>query len=292
MKTRYLLILKYPIISLLFVTVLIADITTAQDKMTAEEILSKHLNSIGGAESRGDTKSIMVVGTSKANFHGRGAGVADGIVVLASQGERNLIGMKFNNADYPFEMMGYDGDKLAVRQIRPGIRTVLGDFLRLHEYIFKNGVMGGTLSRSWVLLDFNEKKGKLKFAGIQKVDEKQLYKLNYSPKKGGDLDISFFFEPDTFRLVRTEYKRVLSSQLGSGGVDSSAGQSETRYTMVEDFSDFKIENKLNLPHYYRLSLEIISGNGTVSYQWQMELQKFVFNQPIELNQFQVDTYTS
>lgn len=259
------------------------------EKISSEEILLKHLDSISKTADRTTIKSTLVIGTSKASFRGKGAGFADGIVVLASEDEKNLIGMKFNNSDYPFEKMGYDGNKYSVGQVRPGIRSVLGEFLRLHGFILENGIMGGTLSRSWILLNFNEKKGKLKYSGIDTVQDKKLYKLKYSPKKGGDLDISFFFDTETFRHVRTEYKRVITSSMGTG-VDNSAGQSEIRYTMIEEFSDFKAENTLNLPHNYRLFLEIISGSGTVSYDWNMDLQKFTFNNPIDPKEFKVDSY--
>ncbi|MBX7171660.1 MAG: hypothetical protein K1X72_11940 [Pyrinomonadaceae bacterium] len=280
--------IKNSIFLLIFVLTLTAQ-TRSQDKITAEEILAKHLDSIGAAENRQAVKSTMIVGISKAAFRGQGAGFAEGIVVLASENEKSLIGMKFNNADYPFEMMSYDGDKFFARQLRPGVRSVLGDFLRLHESVFENGIMGGTLSRSWVLLNFNEKKGKLRFAGTETIQDKKLFKLKYSPKKGGDLEVTFFFDVNTFQHIRTEYKRVLSSNLG-GGVDNSAKQSETRYKMIEDFSEFKSENNLSLPHNYRLFLEIITGNGTVSYEWKMDLQKFSFNSPIDPKEFKVDAY--
>lgn len=273
--------------ALLILTIISSTNLFAQ--ISAEELLAKHLDSIGTAESRKSIKSTMVVGTSKANFKGQGAGFAEGIVVLASQDEKSMIGMKFNNTDYPFEMMGYDGNKFSAKQIRPGTRSVLGDFLRLHESVFKGGIMGGALSQSWTLLNFDDKKGRLKYAGLVTIGDKQLHKISYSPKKGSDLDINFFFDTVTFQHLRTEYKRVLSAQIGSG-VDNSAKQSETRYVMIEEFSDFKTENKLNLPHNYRLFLEIISGNGTVSYEWKMELQKFFFNQPMDQNQFDVDSY--
>lgn len=273
---------------LIFVLTLTAQ-NRSQDKLTSEDILAKHLDSIGAAENRQAIKSTMVVGTSKATFRGQGAGFAEGIVVLASENEKSLIAMKFNNADYPFEMMSYDGDKFFAKQIRPGVRSVLGDFLRLHESVFANGIMGGTLSSSWVLLNFNQKKGKLNFAGTETIQDKKLYKIKYSAKKGGDLEVAFYFDVNTFQHIRTEYKRILSSNLG-GGVDNSAKQSETRYKMIEDFSEFKPENKLNLPHNYRLFLEIITGNGTISYEWKMDLQKFSFNNPIDPKEFKVDTY--
>lgn len=255
---------------------------------TIEEILSKHLDSIGSEANRKAIRSRMIAGISKATFRGRGAGLTEGITVLASEGEKNLIGMKFNNADYPFEMMGYDGNNFSAKQIRPGVRSVLGDFLRMHENIFKGGIMGGALSQSWFLLNFDEKKGRVNYEGIVTGDKK-FHKISYSPKKRSDLDIKFFFDAETFQHTKTEYKRTLSSSIGNG-VDNSARQSETRYTLIEEFSDFKSEQKLTLPHNYRLFLEIISGNGTVAYEWKMELKNFIFNEPIEPNQFNVESY--
>ncbi len=73
-------------------------------------------------------------------------------------------------------------------------------------------------------------------------------------------------------------------------VDSSAGQSETRYTLVEEFSDFKEEKKLDLPHTYKIYMEILTGNGTTSYEWLVNLQKYYFNQPIDSKDFKVDSY--
>jgi hypothetical protein len=60
--------------------------------------------------------------------------------------------------------------------------------------------------------------------------------------------------------------------------------------MVEEFSDFREENKLTLPHAYKISLEILTGNGTTSYEWLMDLKQFAFNQPIDDKDFKVDSY--
>lgn len=260
-----------------------------EDKPSAEGILTKHLESIGSSEARGSIKSVTIVGTSRATFFGRGGGVADGISVLASKGDKYMVAMKFNTSDYPFEKLGFDGNEFSVGFVRPGVRSNLGSFLRTNEGTFKHGIMSGTLSTSWELLNFDPKNAKLKYSGIKKVDGKSLYSLEYNPKKGSDLSITLFFEPDTYRHVRTEYKRVIAARQGPT-VDTSAGQSETRYTMIEDFSDFRDENKLMLPHTYKVRLEILTGNGTTSYEWLMNLQKFSFNTPIDDNDFKVDSY--
>jgi hypothetical protein len=256
--------------------------------MKPEEVVAKHLESIGTAEARAALKSVTIVGTTKATFFGRGGGIAEGIAVLASQNEKYLVGMKFNNSEYPFEKMGYDGDEFTVGYVRPGVRSVLGDFLRINDSVFKHGILGGTLSTSWELLNFNQENARLKYAGTEKIDGKKQHELKYEIKKGSELSISLYFDPDTFRHTRTEYRRIIAARQGAS-VDSSARQSETRYKMVENFSDFKEENELTLPHTYKIYLEILSGNGTTSYEWLMNLQKFTFNQTIDSKEFRVDS---
>jgi len=272
-----------------FIISSVSNLSAAGDKITSVELIAKHLESIGSPEARAAMKSVTIIGTSKATFFGRGGGVAEGIVVIASEGEKYLVAMKFNNSDYPFEKMGYDGNNFTVGFVKPGIRSNLGNFLRTNENTFKRGILSGALSTSWELLNFDGKDAKLKYAGIKKIDDTNLHKLDYNPKKGSDLSISLFFDTKTFRHVRTEYTRIISARQGAN-VDASAGQSETRYKMVESFSDFKEENKITLPHTYKIYQEILTGNGTTSYEWLMELKQFNFNQSIDVKEFRVDTY--
>jgi len=263
--------------------------TWAGDDIEESDLISKHLASIGTDQERKAIKSMTVLGTSKAVLKGRGTGETAGVVILASQGESNLIGMKFDNSDYPHEKMGYNGDEFTVGFVRPGVRTVLGDFLRINERSFKVGILGGVLSTSWELLNYDEKVGKLKCSGTKDVEDRKAYKCRYSPKKGSDLKIDLYFDAETFRHVRTEYSRVIAARQGAS-IDSSARQSETRYKLVEDFSDFRVEEGLTLPHKYVMYLEILSGNGTTSYTWDMYLSRFSFNNEIDPAEFKVDTY--
>ncbi len=98
--------------------------TNAKEKISVEELLTKHKQSIGSPAALGAHKSFMAVGTSKALFKGRGTGQTTGIVVLASQGAQNMIGMKFNNTDQmSFICYAQDGESLwtcAVRNVGVG----------------------------------------------------------------------------------------------------------------------------------------------------------------------------
>ncbi len=58
--------------------------------------------------------------------------------------------------------------------------------------------------------------------------------------------------------------------------------------MVEEFSDFKEENNLTLPHNYKIYFEQIVDNGTVVREWNLDLKQFNFNNPIDSKDFRVD----
>jgi hypothetical protein len=58
--------------------------------------------------------------------------------------------------------------------------------------------------------------------------------------------------------------------------------------MTEDFSDYKQEGKLNLPHTYKLQLDIETTTGSSSHKWEMKLSEFAFNQEIDENGFNVE----
>jgi hypothetical protein len=138
-------------------------------------------------------------------------------------------------------------------------------------------------------LDLPGKNPKLDYSGIKKINGKELHQLRYRPRKGSDFDIKLYFDAATFEHVRTEYERVVSSRMGSNP-DASSSQLQTRYRMVEEFSDFKAEGNLRLPHSYTLQLTI-EGQGTTSqFEWAMALTQFQFNQKIPEDSFNVENF--
>jgi hypothetical protein len=262
----------------------------ATEKMNPEEVVAKHLASIGSAEARASVRSRFIVGTAEGAFRGRGSGSTNGRAVLASEGVKNLVGMAFATPDYPGEKVGFDGQNLTVGYVRPGVRSSLGSFLLIHETVFKHGLIGGALSSAWPLLDLVNRDAKIEYAGDGKVGGKQMHKLRYRPRKGSELRVILFFDAETFRHVRTEYERVVDARMGASGVDSSASQRETRYQMVEEFAEFAQEGALTLPHLYKIQLSIESTNGSIFYHWTLDLKQFTFNRPIAPGDFNVNSY--
>jgi hypothetical protein len=259
------------------------------DKIKAEDVLAKHLESIGPAEERSSEHSRVVVGGSRMIFNVLSRiGTIEGRVILGSVNRKVLFATSLPAPDYPGDKFGYDGKKLTVGFLKPGRRSTLEGFILIHEMIFKEGLFGGTLSSAWPLLNLAERKAKLEYAGTEKIGTQLAHKVRYSPNKGSDLEVTLYFDTETFRHVRTQYDRVVGARLSGGGIDNQTSQRATRYKMIEDFSDYRQEGKLNLPHSYKLELYIDSSTGTSTHKWEMNFTDFTFNQEIDEKGFNVE----
>lgn len=254
-------------------------------KLTAEELVSKHLASIGKAEDLAAIKSRIMVGVGRLGSSIGYSGQISGPAQFASEGDKILFAMIFNANDYPYEKAAFDGERLTVGKPGSGDRSLLGDFLKSQDNIFKQGLFGGTLSSAWSLLDVAARKAKLQYAGIEKINNRQVHKLKYTPAKGGGLKINLFFDADTFQHVYSEYEFVIPPSIGFSRTDN-ANQRESRYILTETFSDFKTEGRLTLPHMYAINLTTQTEN-TKSLQWLMVFSQFVFNQPLETQSFRI-----
>ena len=62
---------------------------------------------------------------------------------------------------------------------------------------------------------------------------------------------------------------------------------EMRYKMVEEFSLFKSEGGLSLPHIYQIKLAVDTQGGTFLAEWVIKLTQFDFNQKTDRNSFSI-----
>jgi hypothetical protein len=256
------------------------------DSITTETLIAKHLESIGSADARAAVKSRVTTGNVVSTVRLGGAGQLAGRAVLASTGNKSLIGMTFNDMKYSNENMAFDGKTVTVGQFTPGARSPLGQFLLSFDMVFKQGLIGGTLSSAWPLLDLRVANPKLKYVGAKKINNQQLCVLNYYPRDSSFLGITLFFDSETFQHVRTEYEKVVNAGMVTQN-EVTASQQETRYKMIEEFSDFKKEGGLSLPHSYKLQLSISNQRGSLLQDWAFTLTQFGFNEVLDDKQFNV-----
>lgn len=258
-----------------------------KEKWTPEDVVAKHLESIGTVEARRAVRNLVASGTVVFNIRSGGKGQAGGASLVASEGEMNLLKMVFQSSPtYPHELLSYDGKEFGAVHIRPGARSPLGEFLMSHDAVFKQGLIGGTLSTAWPLLNLSARNPKLDYEGTKKIGDRQAHELRYAPRKGTEMKIKLFFDAETFQHLRTEYERTIAASLGGriSTSGASASRNEIRYKLVEDFSNFKKEGGLTLPHTYKLTLNI-QGPIIVLQDWTCDLTEFAFNQRLNPKDF-------
>ena len=275
------------IFALVLTCILVAPSARPDTKLTPAEVISKHLESIGPAEARARVQGTRIKGASVVSVKLCGEGQVEGQALLASQGTANLINLKFESPAYPYELLRFDGKKFIAIPFKPGSRTCLAQFFQDNEVIFKEGLAGGILSESWPLLKVEEKNPKLEYSGLKKVGGRELHALKYGPRKGSDMKIMLYFDPQTFQHVRTEYSQVVYAseqrRIGSGSGLPAPNQaaSNARIEAYEEFSDFKVEGGLNLPHTYKFHLSIQSELRPALVDWVLSLTDFAFNVPFD-----------
>lgn len=258
--------------------------TSGAQKVQVEDILAKHLEAVGSNDARAKIRNRMIVGSVVVTYVSQRNQKTEGRAVFASEKEKNYFGMKLNASDYSGESFKFDGKGAAIGYANVGTRSVLGNFVDSNGWILGDSLFGGTLSSSWALVPTAESKAKLSFDGIKKVNGKEAFVLSYSRKGGSDLDVKLFFDKETFHHIRTEYKRTSSAGIGLRP-DQSSGFSETRHKLTEDFSDFRAENGLVLPHKYRIEYLVTGQQGTTELLWEHVLTDFLFNQNLDAATF-------
>lgn len=269
-----------------FIFIFSAAGETSAQKMTAEEIITKHLQSIGTDEARKNLKNQVATGVVQYTVLRKNTG-GNGRIVFASEADKFLFGMTFSIPSYPAETFVYDGEKSKIAFAINNARSELGDFVFRYKDVISENLFGGTLSTGWTLRDLASRKAKVDLNGTKKINGRESYVLEYLPKGGSDLKVNIYIDKENFQHLRTEYKRVISSIIGPSP-DASSQQREQRQTMIEEFSNYKKVNDINLPHNYRIYVMLEGAAGTREYEYKAEFAEFFFNQPLDPNSFSTE----
>lgn len=223
------------------------------------DFVTKHLDSIGTPETRLANTLRTGKGTATLDVVSGGAGHMQGTSMVASLGKQFNFLMYFNAGTYNGEQFKFDGQKTLIADNSVDRRENLASFMYRHDVILKEGLWGGVWNSGWPLNDLKAKNAELKFERTKKVDGKQLLEYLYRPKHSErELVIHLFFDPETYRHVRTEYD------------DRGTYGELVALSVTEKFSDFRDEKGLMLAHSWAISYE--PGQvGTSIMNWKVEL---------------------
>ena len=274
----------------------------AKDQVTPEQVAAAHLKSIGSPEALAALKTLTFVGTTSVEFIQGMSGSMSGQSMCVSDGNKLGIVLKYGDINYPGEYFAYDGKDVSVGYISPGQRSPLADFLFRHNGIMKEGLLGGVFSTGWPLLNLQEKQVDLTYRETT-IDGRRLHEIEYRPKQGlTDMKIKLYFDLETYRHVRTEYRvRVRDDmsasredwdqdrEVSSAGRGSSAsgfdtlqqGVADSIYVLIEKFDDFKKVGAMTLPHSYTMDYSVEGQGHSFIAKWTMKAAQWAFNRALD-----------
>ena len=258
------------------------------EKVTLDQLVARHLESIGQPQARAAAKTRSVSGPIKMTSRIGRVGLLDGKGVIASAGSKLRYSMGFNAPDYPTEQMAFDGQKITTSFLPKGARSQLSQFLDQQSIPLREGLLCGALSSSWAFLRLDQLQPQLQYKGLNRVNGRQLHEIAYKAKKGSsDLKVTVYFEPDTFRHVLTTYKFQIGARLGVGPNDSNR-IGDSYYTLNEEYGDFRVVEGLTLPYKYKLQLSVETSNGTGLMDWVLSVEKVSSNDTFDEKLFRID----
>lgn len=248
-------------------------------QLNTDNIIAKHLDSIGTEENRKALKNMMLMGMSE--FESRlPQRKSLGKVAIVSNSANLLFISSFMAQSYPFEKIGFFDGKINIPFTTPGVRSPLGDFLQEHPDILQNGLFSGSMSLNWRLLDAKSKKGTFSYAGTKKIDGRKAHIIEYFFKGNSpSLKTKLFFDAETFQHIRSEYKDEFEgrqSTFGKLGQDTSF-----IIELTETFSDFKTYENITLPSASKIHYATSSRSGSWEYDWVFKVSDVKFNQTLK-----------
>lgn len=255
--------------------------------MKPEDLVARHLDSVGSKEARAAAKTRVVQGAAVYRILVGGGGLAEGKTGLVSEGRKFRFMMKFQT-DYRGETFVCNGETVHVAFSNSNqSRSPLASFVTTYDVIVRDGLLGGVLSTGWALSDLPGRKAKLIYEGLKKVDGRPAHQLRYEPSKHSDAQILLYFDAETFRHVKTVYSTSVGSNVGATIVDSVNVRPE-RSSLEERFSDFKTVDGLTLPTHWNLQFtrELPNGSTTLS-EWDLKEDQITNNMGLDPKNFEM-----
>ena len=257
--------------SLLMITATAA----AQEKLSGDQIIEKHLAAVGGRAAIAKFTSRVAVGTIKRESEPAGK--------MAIMSEPNRLSIFYGFRDFDLQMI-FDGNKAF---FRPTLRRDLSPLADKYQEMLASGLMLNSISLYSLIA--HAEPGQLKFEskGTKKVAGKPAYVVQLKAKSGTQMKL--YFDSETFMWVRTDYgSAAVARQMGGFTNDVvNQGGTETTFDFYIETSDFRDVDGVKLPFKFvqALSAPFASNQkamGTVT----GEITQYKHNEVIDPKMYQ------
>ena len=182
-------------LKLCFATLITLSVAFSSKAQTADEVVTKHLNAIGGAAAWKKVNSMVSEGTIKI----QGADVSLKLSVLNGKGNRQdisfmgMTGYQILTPTAGWSYMPFQG------QTKPEAVT---------EDVLKESI--DQLDPQGVLVDYKTKGHTVELLGKEDIEGTEAYKLKVTHKSGKTE--TYFIDPSSFYILRTVTKQKANGQ--------------------------------------------------------------------------------
>jgi hypothetical protein len=254
------------------------SIVANSQQLRADEIIGKHIASIGSPEAIAKAKGRMAIGKSEF-IRQIPRQTATGHSVMASDGSEFAFHSTFDLQIYPMERIGIFSNKITIPLLNEGMRSPLGAFLMVNDKTLRDRIFGGTIFSTWRLLDLSGADGKFEADGKKKINGRETFVLAYRPKSGlrGGSTIKLYFDAENFHHVRTVMELSEPDrgfEINGQNTQMTPANASNGSVLMEDFGDYKEVNGLVLPHNYNVSLTLNGYAGTAQFKWNFTIVEY------------------
>jgi len=229
-----------PFFSLLVALALAAAVLAADDaKLSAAEIIDKHLVAVGGKQAMAKFKSRVAIGTARKDND-----TAAPMAVMSEAPNRVSAIYQFEGFNW---QLTYDGSKSIVR---PMLTRANAPVLEKYQEMLATGTMFNDMSLYNALAQGETEAVKFEARGTKKVKGRPAYAVEM--RRGKDKAV-LYFDAETFMWVRTEYGSVRLTKEMSGFTNAiESKDQETTYDFYVETSDFKEVDGVKLPYKFEI----------------------------------------
>lgn len=229
-------IVVLPFLLLLLISAVGGRADGDKQSLTAAEIISKHLTSVGGKEKLAQFKTRAAIGTLKKEDESNIR-----MVIASESGHKVAAIYRFERYDL---RMSYDGTKVNIRPIFSREFSVIND---KYQEMLASGLMFNSISLYNLLIDNAASNLKFEAKGIKKLHGRPTYIVDV--RRSNSVPMRVYFDAEDFMWVRTDYGKVtLKKYQGAFTNDVvSHAEDDTPVDFYIETSDFRDVDGVKLP---------------------------------------------